>query len=104
MQIKNPVLHSLGHAVLVGLYVLGVATLMTNLEKNLPDGKSVLVPVGMLMLFVLSAAITGALVLGRPIFMYMDGQKKEALKFFGLTLGWMFVIILTVFLFMFAGK
>lgn len=50
-------------------------------------------PVIFLMLFVLSAAIVGALVLGRPILLYLDGAKSEALKFFGYTLGWLFVIL-----------
>ena len=33
-----------------------------------------------LMLFVFSALLTGYLVLGKPIMMYVDGQKKEAVR------------------------
>lgn len=57
-------------------------------------------PVAVLMLLVLSAAITGTLVLGRPLIMYLDGAKKEALKFFGYTVGWMFFLTVMIFLIM----
>lgn len=89
---NKAVLHSLGHAILVFLYVSGVAGIMTHLEKaGVPD-KTIWVPVMMLMLFVFSAAVMGALVFGRPVLLYVSGAKAEALKFFGYTLGWMFVI------------
>jgi len=36
----------------------------------------------------------GALVLGRPILMYLDNQKKESIKLFGFTLVWLFVYMI----------
>lgn len=38
-----------------------------------------LLPIAMLMLFVLSAAVTGFLIFGKPAQLYVDGKKKEAL-------------------------
>jgi len=50
-------------------------------------------PIVFLLLFVLSATITASLILGRPIWWYLNNQKIEALKLFGLTLAWMAVFI-----------
>lgn len=98
MQIKNPVLHSLGHAVLVAGYVSLVATIMTHGEQLFKQDHSVLAPIAFLMLFVLSAAIVGALVLGRPAMMYLAGDRSGGMKFFGYTIGWLVLATLIVFL------
>lgn len=53
-----------------------------------------------LLLFVLSAAVVGSLVLGRPIILYLDGKKKESLVLFFYTVGILFVftaVILGIF-------
>ncbi len=94
---KNPIVHSFGHSLVVLVYVFMVATIMNHGSQWFGVEDQALTPVLVLMLFVLSAAITGTLVIGRPILMYMDGQKKEALQFFGYTIGWMFVLTLVVF-------
>ena len=52
-------------------------------------------PVLFLMLFVLSAGVTGALVLGRPVLKYLDGDRKGAIYLFCATLGWLFVFTAT---------
>jgi hypothetical protein len=63
-----------------------------------PD--TVFAPIMMLMLFVFSAAITGTLMLGKPIMWYLDGKRKEAISLFFYTLAVFFVITLLVFLFL----
>lgn len=83
--------HSLGHALLVIIYTSGVSWILFNGQKLFGDKKSILIPVTMLMLFVVSAAIVGTLVFGRPALLYLDGKKTEALKMFGYTLGWLFI-------------
>lgn len=57
-----------------------------------PD--TIFAPIIMLMLFVFSAAITGSLVLGRPILWYIDGKKKEAVHLLFSTLIFFFCIML----------
>jgi len=91
-------LHSLGHAALTFLYISGVAWLLSNGQDIFgPDEpKNFWIPATMLLIFVFSATITAALVLGRPLMLYLDGAKKEALKFFGATVGWIFIILLIV--------
>ena len=101
---KNNVLHSLGHAVLVLVYVSLVALVMSNANHWFPGPDTWVTPIGVLMLLVLSASITGSLVLGRPVLMYMDGQKKEALTFLGWTIGWLFVLTVGVFIVIAASK
>jgi heme O synthase-like polyprenyltransferase len=38
---------------------------------------------------VLSAAVTGGLVLGKPVMLYLDNQKTDAIKLFIYTLCWL---------------
>ena len=81
--------HSFGHALLVVLYTSGVASILFNGQKLFKPKDTVFAPIAALMLFVLSGAIVGALVLGRPVLLYLDGKKSEALKMFGYTVGWL---------------
>ncbi len=94
---KKYIIQSLGHAVLVGAYVSLVASIMSHGSIWFGEKDTAWTPVAVLMLFVLSAAITASLVLGRPLLMFLDGKKKEALQFFGYTVGWLFVVTILVF-------
>ena len=83
------------------LYIACVSALMFNTETLFggegPD-ETVLIPIAMLLLFVLSASITGSLVLGRPILWYMDGKKKDAVSLLMATLGFLAALTLVAFL------
>lgn len=71
------VLSSLGAVV----YIIAVVAFLNNTQRIFGKGEdSFFVPVIMLMLFVLSALITGLIILGKPIMLYFDGWKKEAIK------------------------
>jgi hypothetical protein len=70
-------------------YVSAVSTVMSRLEKVFNQNDTVLAPIAFLTLFVLSAAVAGGLVLGKPILMYLDNQKKEAVRLFVCTIGWL---------------
>ncbi len=61
--ITRALLNSLG----VLVYVLSIAAFLFNGEKFLGKANSFLMPAAMLMLLVISATITGFLVLGKPI-------------------------------------
>ncbi len=100
---KEYILKSLRNAFGVLAYITGVALVMFNMEHAFDNEPSFLVPVLMLLLFVTSAAITGSLVLGKPIMLYLDNQKKGALTFLLLTLAWLvvFAVLILVFLFLF---
>lgn len=93
--IQQAFLFALGEAA----YITLVALLMTGVEKlfgNKPD-PAVIAPVAFLLLFVISAAISGALILGKPLMLYLDGKKKEAVQFFGFTLAWLFAFLIVAF-------
>lgn len=49
--------------------------------------ETILIPMIMLSLFVISTAIMGFLFLSEPLILFMDNKKKEAVAFFGKTLG-----------------
>jgi len=76
-------------------YVASIATFIYFLGERFPGpDKSVLIPIAMLMLLVLSVAIVGSLMFGRPAMWYVDGKKKDALKLLFWTLG--IFLVLTV--------
>lgn len=81
---KKPIIHAAtAMSYIVGLFLLlffGIG------EPNSPD--PALMPVIMLSLFVLSAAIMGYLFLSEPLMLYLDGKKKEAVQFFYQTVLW----------------
>ncbi|MDD5527523.1 MAG: hypothetical protein PHO56_00920 [Patescibacteria group bacterium] len=91
--IVNSFLNALG----VALYIVGVSFILRNGERIFGKMDNFLGPVAFLLLFVLSAAITGALTLGRPAVLYLENRKIEAVKLFFYTLGWLGVITIVVF-------
>lgn len=98
MKNSKLLLFSLTHALGVAVYIIGVSFIMRNAEKIFGKMDNFFGPVAFLLLFVLSAAVTGALTLGRPVLLYMDNHRAEAIKMFFYTVGWLFVIMLLVFL------
>lgn len=92
--LKFAALNALGTA----LYIALVASLFfyaPHLFGNTKD--TVLIPIAMLLLFVVSASVTGSLVLGRPILWYLDGKKKEAVALFMATVGCLFLLTCIAF-------
>ena len=97
MSILNIIKKSLINAGLAALYVFILTFIMSN-NKSIPKGApEFLIGMGMLLIFVISATIMGYLVLGKPILMYLDGAKKEAVKLFYLTVTWLILIAVTIF-------
>lgn len=69
------------NAVATAVYITLIANFLARIETIFGDigpGKEPLIAMFMLTLFVVSAAITGFAVLGRPVMWYLDGKKKEA--------------------------
>ena len=100
MKNSKLVLYALSSSIGTVLYVSGVAWFMSNIESifgksGKPDDFRA--PLAMLLLFVFSAAVTASLVLGKPILLYLDNFKKEAIKLLFYTLGFLFLAILIVF-------
>ena len=71
----------------------------SSIAANTPD--TLLAPVTMLSLFVLSAAIMGILFVYEPLRLFLENQKQQALSFLLKTVGTFacFVVILAALLF-----
>ena len=95
-------LKSLVSAAGVFLYTSAVAWLMFNAHQIFGKPDNFLMPLFLLLLFVISASITGLLVLGRPIHLYMNDLKKEAFILLFSTLAWLiffaFLVVLILIL------
>lgn len=87
--------HSFG--VLLYIILLTIFFSQANSWLGQTDHK-ILSPLLAMLLFVFSALLTGGLVLGKPIMLYLDGQKKEALKLLLFTGGGLFAFMIITFL------
>ena len=88
---KNPFINSVSAL----LYIVIVASVMFFGVNHKESVNSVIVPITMLSVFTLSAAVMGYIFLYHPIMFYFDGKKKEAINLFLKTLG-SFAIITVV--------
>lgn len=79
-------------------YIGLVVTLLNNAEKFIGDAGKIVAPMIFLLMFVVSASVTAALVLGRPIWWYLEGQKTEAVKLFATTISWLVLFLVVVIL------
>lgn len=91
--LKQGLINSLGTLLYCGL----VAYLMINGEGLFGKISGVFGVMAFLMLFVLSAAIVGSLVLGKPIIYYLDGKKKEAILLLIDTIVILFILTAIIF-------
>lgn len=92
--LQRGILNALG----VSVYIALIATFIQYGEKMFGDINQFFAPIAFLLLFVISASITGGLVLGKPILMYLDGQKKDAVQLFLYTIGCLASIMIIVLL------
>lgn len=64
----------------VVLYISLVAAIMNHGKTLFGKMDNFWGPIAFLMLFCVSAAITGLLVFGRPIYLFLNGHKTECVK------------------------
>ncbi len=75
--------NSLINALAASLYIVVVAFVMYYGPKLASEEKeTILIPIAVISLFTLSAAVMGYLFLSQPIEMYFAGEKKEAISLF----------------------
>ncbi len=87
--------HSLGHALLAFAYIFCIALFFNyGVKKAFAGVPDFFGPIIMLLLLVLSAAVMAILIFGRPVLLYLDNQKKEALTMLFYTIGCLAVIFL----------
>lgn len=81
-------------------YIILVAAFLNNAGRWFGETDNFWSPVIFLMLFVFSALITGLLVLGYPIWLYLENKKKDAALFLGYNAGWLLAILVIAFIIM----
>ncbi len=96
MENSDYFLKSLINAAGVFVYVAAVAWIGFNNQAIFGKQQSFLMPLFILLLFVISAAVTGLLVLGKPAHLYLTGFKKEAFTLFFATLAWLVIFLVAV--------
>jgi hypothetical protein len=80
--------HSLGHALLAFAYIFCIALFFHfGLAKKFVNVPEFFGPIIMLSLLVLSASIMAILIFGKPVLLYLDNQKKDALLMLFYTVG-----------------
>lgn len=95
---KIATLNSLG----VLVYIFLVSLFMNNGSKLFGQVDNELIaPIIFLLLFIFSALLTGFLILGKPIMLYIDGQKKEGIKLLFYTGVCLFVLLIIFSVIMF---
>ena len=94
---KKPFIYALATA----LYIVIIVFVMNTVTSILPE-KTMLIPMAMLGLFVLSTAVMGFLFFSEPIYLYIENRKEEAIAFFGKMIGFFacFVAIFLILLFL----
>ena len=96
-MIENPYLNAFMALGYIALIIL-IISKTSSIAAHTPD--TLLAPVTMLSLFVLSAAIMGILFLYEPLRLFLENQKRESLSFLLKTVGTFacFVVILAALL------
>lgn len=89
---KKPLLYAL----VAALYIVIIVFVLNSLTSIL-RGDTMLIPMLILSLFVLSAAIMGFLFLSEPIHLYIENRKQEAITFFAKIVG-IFACFVVIFL------
>src|SRR3989344_8851995 len=95
---KKPFLHALG-AVIYIVFIVLVIQGSNYLLKEVMG--TIIIPMTMLSLFVLSAAVMGYFFLSEPLYLLVENKKKEAITFFAKTVGVFacFVLVFAILLF-----
>ena len=94
---KNPFINALAATA----YISIVATIMFNGDRLFGPGKSVIIPIAILSLFTLSAAVMGYIFGFQPIQLFLDGKKKQAVNLFLQTVAVFAGITVLIFILLF---
>lgn len=75
---KNPFLNALA----ASLYIVIIACVMFYGISHTEPENSVIIPIAIVSLFTLSAAVMGYVFLSQPVQLFLDGKKKNAINLF----------------------
>ena len=87
-------------AALTSIYVFLVSWVMQSGESWFEKESQILTMVAILMLLVFSAAVVGALIFGKPVYLLFAKKGKQALQQLISTMIWLMIILIIVFAFL----
>lgn len=86
---KKLLLNTFRNTLGAALYIFAVSQVMRNGDVIFGSEENIFMPFAFLLLFCLSAAIVGGLVLGYPVYLFFDGKKKESVTAVIYSVGWL---------------
>ncbi len=92
---KNPLYNALlasAYIVIIILLIFFAPSIFKTQEDN------ILIPMGMLSLFVLSAAIMAYLFFYQPVMLFLNGEREKAIKLFLYTVGIFAALTILIFI------
>lgn len=97
---NNPKLIAFAQSLGLVAYVFLLASIVQNAQNWFgPKDPSPMFGIMVFLLtFVISALISASLILGYPIFLFIKGKKKTAIKMVLQSIGWLIVFLLLVLL------
>ncbi len=78
------------------VYTAAIAWFLSHASTFFHKEDTFLVPMFMMLLLIISATITGSLVLGKPIQLYLSDQKSAAITMLWQTLVWVIIFAVIV--------
>ena len=86
------------YALAAALYIIAIVLILNSFNSLMLPEKTVFIPMMMLSLFVLSAAIMGFLFVSEPLRLFLEHRHQEALAFFTKVIGIFAVFVIGFFL------
>lgn len=71
------------------IYIFLVSQIMQNGEKLFGKNDNMFAPFAILLLFSLSAAVVGGLILGNSLMLFLEGKKRESIKAVVYSISWL---------------
>ena len=77
-----------------GVYIVLVGLFINNAQSWFGSQNSLAGIMAFLILFSLSALVVGGLLVGQPLMLYLDGEKKDAVLMLAVEAGWLLLFFL----------
>lgn len=81
-------------SILAVIYIALVALLLNNGEKIFGKADTLFSAIAFLLLFVLSALVMSVLLIGKPLILYLDGEKKSAINMVIVSAGYLILYLI----------
>jgi len=95
---KKLIKQSILYSVSAFAYIVLVALFMSNASKLFgDDDRGIVAPIAILLLLVLSVSVMGILMFGKAVLMYLNNEKKDAIKLVIYNITGLFIITIVYF-------